>query len=429
MHKLNSLKKLSLNKFDVLACVYFFFIINQGIEIEILQIGRLKLLEIIPLWFLVIICIKNFYLNFNKTIKYIYLSLAILLIFSLVSAVHQGTIRPILNVAVFILVIVACLNFSNNSDNLDSNILKFYRYVLSINLIILLCCLIFGDSKYLEVDEFYRFRGIFGNSNQLGRFCSISIILCLFPLFESYLKLGKVFKFLNLLNLSLSLLLLLYSNSRLSILVVLVAVLCLSILNISKIFNGIYKFSKANFYIKSTVLLLCFILVGSFFFIMQDGLVSLSNKFFNPDIVKARGGLSGYRFDYFTASIDYLNFFGYYDYRFETSICPDTLWFDNKAEIYSKCEVHNTFLSFWLKYGFYLTFFLFYGLCLMILFSVTFVDNNPMFEFISKLVTVMTVTLLVYYLFETGILHVFLILDLILISYLIKQNHLKKSKN
>ena len=62
----------------------------------------------------------------------------------------------------------------------------------------------------------------------------------------------------------------------------------------------------------------------------------------------------------------------------------------------------------------------------MFLFLITFSDKSPKFVFISKLISVITASLLVYYLFETGILHIFLILDLILISYLIKQNTIQK---
>jgi hypothetical protein len=420
MNKVYNLKKLSFNKFDVLACVYFLFMINQGIHIEALSMGRLKLLEIIPISFLMIASIKNFFFNFNKTIKYIYLSLFILLLFSFISAFHQESIRPILYVSAFVLLIVTFLNFSNNSNITDEDILKLFKYILLINFIILLACLIFGDTKYLSLDGFYRYRGIFYNSNQLGRFCSVTIILGLFPLFDSYLKLGKVFKFICLINLTLATILLLYSNSRLSILVVVVAILCLLILYFSKIINNIKKFYNANFFIKIVILFFGFSLLVSFCFIILDPMISLMNKFLDPQIVKARGGLTSYRFDYLLASLDYLNFFGYHDYKSETSICIDTLKYTDRARLYNSCEVHNTYLSFWLKIGFYLPFFLFYGLLSVFLFSVTFSDNNPTLVFISKLVTVMTVVLIVYYLFETGIMHIFFILDLILVSYLIK---------
>lgn len=429
MNKIYNFKNLSLNKFDVLACVYFFFIINQGFHIEVLSIGRLKLLEIIPLLFLMIIGIKNFFFNLSKIIKYIYLSLLILLFFSFISAFHQESIRPILFISAFILLIVICLNFPDNSNITDENIFKLFKYILSINLFILLACLIFGDTKYLQLDEFYRFRGIFGNSNQLGRFCSISIILCLFALFEVYLKLEKVFKFICLFNLTLSLILLFYSNSRLSILVVIVAVLSYIILNIPKIIDIIKKFYKTNFFIKGIILSFIFFILLGFFFTLQDALISLSNKFFDPLIVKARGGLSGARFNYIEASLGYLNFFGYYNFKYETSICVDALRYEDIEKLYRSCDVHNTYLNFWLKYGFYLTFFLFYGLCFVFLFLITFSDKSPKFVFISKLISVITASLLVYYLFETGILHIFLILDLILISYLIKQKYYTEGTN
>ena len=232
-------------------------------------------------------------------------------------------------ISAFILLIVICLNFPDNSNINNKNIFKLFKYILSINLFILLACLIFGDTKYLQLDEFYRFRGIFGNSNQLGRFCSISIILCLFALFEVYLKLEKVFKFICLFNLTLSLILLFYSNSRLSILVVIVAVLSYIILNIPKIIDIIKKFYKTNFFIKGIILFFIFFILLGFFFTLQDALISLSNKFFDPLIVKARGGLSGARFNYIEASLGYLNFFGYYNFKYETSICVDALRYED----------------------------------------------------------------------------------------------------
>lgn len=427
MSKINKSKEISLNKFDILGIVYLFFIINQGVPIEIFNIGRLKILEIIPLFLLIIIGIQNFNFNLIKIIKYIYLSLFFLFIFSLVATFWQETFKPTLYTAGFIILIVSCLNFSDDEQIQDSDIFKLFKYILVINFLILISCFFFGDTKYLQVDELYRFRGIFGNSNQLGRFCSISIILSLFPLFESYFKISKSLKFICIFNLLLSTIFLLYSNSRLSLLVILIASFSYIILKLPLIFLKIDNFLKTNIFIKIITIFIFICLLSCFFLITKDAWLAISNKFLTSEILEARGGLSGFRFEYIKSSLRYLNFFGYQNFKNETSICAEVLNHYDSTKQYLKCDVHNTYLNVWLKYGFYLTFFLFYGLFLILIFSINFYDKSQKNIFISKFIIVLTISLLVYYFFETGIFHIFLIFVLILISYLIKRKKLIKT--
>ena len=423
MNKLNNIKKLSLNKFDVLAFAYFCLVINQGVYIETISIGRFTLLEIFPLFFLLIIGVQNFFLNFHKVIKYIYIYLISLFIFSCIASFYQESVSVILYTLIFIVLVIIFLNFSGDTDIADEDIFKFFKYILIINFFILLACLIFGDSKYLKIDEFYRFRGIFGNSNQLGRFCSISIILCSFAMFENYLKLGKGFNFICVINLILSTILLLFSNSRLSLLVVLVGLFFYLLLNFQKIKSLIYQFYKLNFLTK--IYLFFFIIFALLFFFLstKDALIALSNKFLTSEMLEVRGGLSAYRLPYILYSLDFLNFFGYQSFKEETSICSEVLDHYVKSKQFIKCDVHNTYLNIWLKYGFYFAFFLFYGLIISLIFSISYNDKKPKFIFISKFVSVITVSLFVYYLFETGLLHIFFVLDLIFLSYLLKNKY------
>ena len=422
MLKGNDLKRLSFNKYDILALIYFFFIVNQGINIEALRIGRLKLLEIIPLFFLAIISFQNIFSNFNKIFKIIYLFLFVLLLFSIVASTLQESIKPFLYVFMFILLSVSCLNFGNNSDVLDKNILKLFKYIIFINFFILLSCLLFGDTKYIRLEGFYRFKGIFDNSNQLGRFCSISLVLSLFPLFENYLKLNKGYKFICIFNLCLSLILLSYSNSRLSFLVVFVGFFTFALLNAEKILNFIHKiFFKKSFIIKSIYISIFVSFIIFFIIVTNEAWIDILNKFIDSPIRDHRGGLTAYRYAYISSSLDYLNFFGYKNFKYETTICSQVLTHYAELKQYKACDVHNTYLNIWLKYGAYFAFFIFYGLVLILLFSLNFSRDEYKYAFLSRLVTVLTVSLLVYYFFETGILHIFLILDLILISYLIKR--------
>ena len=82
MSKIIKSKEISFNKFDILAIVYLFFTISQGVSIETINIGRLKMLEIIPIFLLIIVGIKNFNFFLIKKINYIYLSLFFLFILS-----------------------------------------------------------------------------------------------------------------------------------------------------------------------------------------------------------------------------------------------------------------------------------------------------------------------------------------------------------
>ena len=426
MSKIIKSKEISFNKFDILAIVYLFFIISQGISIETINIGRLKILEIIPIFLLIIIGIKNFNFFLIKKINYIYLSLFFLFILSLISTFWQETFKPTLYITGFIILIVSCLNFSNNEQIQDADIFKLFKYILVINFLILISCLFFGDTKYLQVNELYRFRGVFGNSNQLGRFCSISIILSLFPLFEAYFKISKSFKFICLFNLLLGIILLLYSNSRLSLFIILIASFSYTILKLPSIIYKIDNLFKGNNFYKIITVFIFIFLLFCFFLITKDAWFAILNKFLPSEILTTRGGLSSFRFEYIKSSLTYLNFFGYQNFKNETSICADVLyqWYLDPAYQYAKCDVHNTYLNVWLKFGFYLALFLFYGLILILIFSINFNDKSLKYIFISRLIIVLTISLLIYYLFETGIFHIFLFFVLILISYLIKRKKL-----
>lgn len=424
MSKIIKFKEISFNKFDILGIVYLFFMINQGISIEILNIGRLKILEIIPLFLLIIVGLKNFNFILIKTIKYIYVSLFFLFIFSLIAAFWQETFKPTLYITGFIILIVSCLNFSNNEQIQDADIFKLFKYILVVNFLILISCLFFGDTKYLQVDELYRFRGIFGNSNQLGRFCSISIILSLFPLFEAYFKISKTFKFICSFNLLLSIIFLLSSNSRLSLLLILIAIFSYTFLNFPSIIYKIDDLLKNNVFIKIILAIILISLLYTFFLVTKSSWLAISNKFISSEILEARGGLSSFRFEYIKSSLAYLNYFGYENFKNETSICAEVLNHYHTIKQYLKCDVHNTYLNVWLKFGFYLALFLFYGLFLILIFSLNFYDKSQKYIFVSKFIIVLTISLMVYYFFETGIFHIFLIFDLILISYLIKRKKL-----
>lgn len=421
MSKIIKFKEISFNKFDILGIVYLFFMINQGISIEILNIGRLKILEIIPLFLLIIVGLKNFNFILIKTIKYIYVSLFFLFIFSLIATFWQETFKPTLYITGFIILIVSCLNFSNNEQIQDADIFKLFKYILVVNFLILISCLFFGDTKYLQVDELYRFRGIFGNSNQLGRFCSISIILSLFPLFEAYFKISKTFKFICSFNLLLSIIFLLSSNSRLSLLLILIAIFSYTILNFPSIIYKIDDLLKNNAFINIILAIILISLLYIFFLVTKSSWLAISNKFIPSEILEARGGLSSFRFEYIKSSLAYLNYFGYENFKNETFICAEVLNHYPPIKQYLKCDVHNTYLNVWLNFGFYLAFFLFYGLFLILIFSLNFYDKSQKYIFVSKFIIVLTISLMVYYFFETGIFHIFLIFVLILISYLIKR--------
>jgi hypothetical protein len=418
MKKFNSFKKILIDRFDILICIYLFFVINQGIHIEILSMGRIKFLEIFPLFLLTTIGLKNIFFNFNRIYKLIYVSLFIILLFSLNSAYLQKNIYPAIYTSVFVILIISCLNFSKNFRIEDKSLIKLFKYFIIINFFIILLCLLFGDSKYLRIDTFYRFRGIFDNANQLGRFCVISFVISLIA-FEKFLKLENSFKFINLFNLFISFVLLLLSNSRLSLLLVCIAIFVFILLNFNIFLNLFHNLINKK--LKTIIIYLLIIIIFFYFSYVSFNEVwsAISNKFLQSDILKVRGGITAYRLQYIIASLDYLNFFGHENYKLSTSICQDVLAHYSYEDQILACDVHNTYLSFWLKYGFHLAFFLFFGLVLVLRIAISYKQNNPKFVFISKNIILITPCLFVYYFFETGFLHILFILDLILFSYLI----------
>ncbi|TDM05190.1 O-antigen ligase family protein [Macrococcus lamae] len=154
--------------------------------------------------------------------------------------------------------IVIGVSIATSSEMVFKNISKEYHTIINytiltaILIIVLLPSLyysLFSSSYYISTEGRYRFLGVFKNSNELARFCFLSLLISLRYLSFNSIKLVR---FLLIFNIILSFYIIFISNSRTSFYLSILAVL----IYLSLFLIKVYKNTAVVFIISSLLLLL-----------------------------------------------------------------------------------------------------------------------------------------------------------------------------
>ena len=383
----NILKK---NDPKIIFSIFFIFsILSNNVDIPILTYGRFKVFEFISLVPILFIGLSNF---FNKD-KYIFDLLKSFLIclftLSLVAAFFQISFKPIIYSLTFCCFVFSLYLFSNvQKNNWKFNLRDIIETIILICFVFLILSLIFGGNKYgSEYITTFRFRGIFNNSNQLGRFAALTSLISIIYIIE-YNNISKLSKHISYFNILCGSLFLLFSNSRSAILVFVISLIFYFIILEKEKKNALIKNIKKNFFL---YIYLFFIL----FLVGHEGILNIFLKFKDFRIEE---GITSYRLNFLQSSYEYLNFFGYKNFKNETDICVEFFKVWPRIE----CDIHNLYLNIFLNFGgIFLLIFI-----LLILFI--FIDSYKK-KLFNKIERVYVLVLIIFsstmYLFENGILY------------------------
>lgn len=398
-----------LNKFFISKIVFLIFfifsILANNVDVPVLNYSRFKLFEIVAFIPIFILSLKNFF-NLNEYRLDIFKSIIfVLLIVSLISTLIQISFKPIIYTFIFCILVISLHNFSNEDSNQHRiSFKKIIEIIILVTSLFLIICLFLGDNKYgSDFISTFRFRGIFNNSNQLGRFASLAVIIAFLYILE-FKKTSKLIKNLSLLNIILGLIFISLSNSRSAIVVLVISLIFyFFILDSNKKKKILEIVRKKKILFLSTISLLS--LIG------YQGFIYTLLKFKN---FRFEEGFSSYRLQFLRDSYEYLNFFGYSNFKIQTNICDKFFKVWPRVE----CDVHNLYLNIFLNFGgIYLVIFL--TLILYIFFDCQRKLNFNYEECKFTLVTIVySITLFV---FENGILLTNFLLVFLFYGYLCRR--------